>query len=55
MAGLQGFLLRYKKDPKRAAIEVEAWAKEMKEEQDEKVRRKEAKREERASRKSAMV
>lgn len=55
MAGLQGFLLRYKKDPKRAAIEVEAWAKEMKEEQDEKVRRKEAKREERANRKSALV
>jgi hypothetical protein len=53
MAALQGFLLRYKKHPKRAMEEVEIWAKEMKEEQDEKVKKRGARREERASRKAA--
>jgi hypothetical protein len=52
MAALQGFLLRYKKHPKRAMEEVETWAKGMKEEQDEKVKKREVRREERASRKA---
>ena len=53
MAALQGFLLRYKRHPKKAIGEVDAWAKEMKDEQDEKARKREARREERASRKAA--
>lgn len=53
MAALQGFLLSYKKHPKRAMEEVEAWAKGMKEGQDEKVRKREVRREERAGRKAA--
>jgi len=53
MAALQGFLLRYKKHPKRATKEVATWAKEMKDEQVEKVKKREIRREERASRKAA--
>jgi chaperone BCS1 len=55
MAALQGFLLRYKKNPKKAAVEVETWAREMKEEQDEKVRKREARREEKANRNSGLA
>lgn len=55
MAALQGFLLRYKKDPKKASVEVEVWAKEMKEAQDEKVRKREARREEKANRVLALA
>jgi hypothetical protein len=53
MAALQGFLLRYKKHPKKAMAEAETWAKEMKEMQDAKVKKREASREEKASRKAA--
>lgn len=44
MAALQGFLLRYKKHPKKATKEVATWAKEMKDEQAEKVKKREIRR-----------
>jgi hypothetical protein len=55
MAALQGFLLRYKKTPKKAVIDVGAWSRSMKEEHDDKVRRREERRMEKANAKVTEV
>ena len=44
MAALQGFLLKYKKYPKGAVLDAGDWARGIKGEQDEKVRKKEERR-----------
>ena len=55
MASLQGYLLKYKRYPKRAIEDAEAWAKELKREQDEKMRKKEERRKVREERKGVAV
>jgi chaperone BCS1 len=53
MAALQGFLLRYKKEPKKAVVDADAWSAGLKAEQAEKKRKREERRAEREARKSS--
>lgn len=55
MASLQGYLLKYKRYPKRAVEDAEAWAREVKGEQDEKIRKKEERRKLREERRGVSV
>lgn len=50
MAALQGYLLRYKKDPKKAVRDAGGWAEGLKKEQDEKIKKKEEKKREKEHR-----
>jgi hypothetical protein len=53
MAALQGFLLRYKKEPKKAVVDADTWSAGLKAEQEDKKRKREERRAEREARKSS--
>lgn len=55
MAALQGYLLEYKKEPKKAVAEAGAWAEGLKKEQDEKAKKKEDRRREKGIRRAALL